>query len=314
MDVAKSWPPFLFLLLFLTSTGHSQSPTPSATVEQPKIAFTFDDLPAHSALPPGVTPLEVAKKTVAALHQAKMPPTYGFVNGARVEEQPEDGKVLSAWVDAGNRLGNHTWSHMNLNQNPIKEFETEISRNESLLIQTANGGDWHWFRYPFLAEGETPEKRAEVRRLLAQRGYKIAGVTMGFGDYLWNEPYARCRTKGDSAAIATLESSYLAAAEESIGYFRDLSHKLYGRDIPYVLLMHIGGFDAEMLPRLLDLYRSKGFKFVTLEEAEKDEFYRRETNLSEAPGPNSLEGEMKERQLAAPPRAITNPQFDLLCR
>jgi hypothetical protein len=30
-----------------------------------------------------------------------------------------------------------------------------------------------------------------------------------------------------------------------------MSEQLYNRDIPYVLLMHIGAFDARMLPRLL---------------------------------------------------------------
>jgi peptidoglycan/xylan/chitin deacetylase (PgdA/CDA1 family) len=223
-------------------------------------------------------------------------------------------EVLSAWVEAGHPVGNHTWSHMNLNQNPVGNFEGEISRNEALLNKIANGSDWHWFRYPFLAEGEAPDKRAAVRSWLGQRGYKIAGVTMSFGDYLWNEPYARCKTKGDGKAIQTLESSFLAAADESLSYYRNLSHKLYGRDIPYVLLMHIGAFDAEMLPRLLSLYRTRGFRFVTLEEAEKDEFYRRQTNPSEAGGPDSLEGALKERQLALPPHAVTNPQFDLLCR
>ena len=108
-------------------------------------------------------------------------------------------------------------------------------------------GDWHWFRYPFLDEGDTPEKRSQVRKFLAARGYKIAAVTMSFGDYMWNEPYARCVAKNDQGAIATLKSSYLAAADESITRYREMSRKLYGRDISYVLLMHVGALDAEML-------------------------------------------------------------------
>src|SRR5258707_9083410 len=108
---------------------------------------------------------------------------------------------------------------------------------------------WHWFRFPFVAEGDAPEKNAGIRAFLAQRGYKIAAVTMSFGDYMWNEPYARCKAKGDEKALASLESSYLAAADDSLGYSREMSRALYGREIPYVLLMHIGAFDAEMLPR-----------------------------------------------------------------
>jgi hypothetical protein len=57
-----------------------------------------------------------------------------------------------------------------------------------------------------------------------------------------------------------------------------------GRDVPYVLLMHVGSFDAYMMPRLLALYRSMGFRFVTLQEAESDPYYRAAIDLSR-PGP-----------------------------
>jgi peptidoglycan-N-acetylglucosamine deacetylase len=280
----------------------------------PQMAITFDDLPAHSLLPPGETRMEVASKILSALHDAHLPPTYGFVNGVRIEEQPADAAVLDAWLASGDPLGNHGWSHMNLDQHALEEFEADVNRNEPLLSPRMKDQDWHWFRFPFLAEGDTPEKRAGIRSFLLQHGYKIAGVTMSFGDYQWNEPYARCRAKGDNEAIASLESSYLAAADESIGYSRGLSQTLYGRDIAYVLLMHIGAFDAEMLPRLLSLYRSRGFQFVTLPEAERDEFYREDTDLHLSPGPDSLEQSMTERHLSLPLHALATPSFDTLCR
>ncbi|MGH9530126.1 MAG: polysaccharide deacetylase family protein, partial [Terriglobales bacterium] len=279
----------------------------------PEIAFTFDDLPAHGPLPPGETRIEVATKILSALRDAHLPPTYGFVNGIRIQEQPTDAAVLQAWRTAGNPLGNHSWSHMNLNQHTVQEFEADVTRNEPLIKKLMKNEDWRWFRFPYLAEGDTPEKRAAIRTFFAKHDYKIADVTMSFGDYLWNEPYARCSAKGDSKAIAFLESSYLTAADQSISYYLELSQTLYGRDIPYVLLMHIGALDAEMLPKLLDLYRSRGFKFVTLPQAESDEFYREDTDLHQPPGPDMLEGIAVERHLPLPPRP-TPAQLDALCR
>src|SRR5258708_36455509 len=95
-----------------------------------RIAITFDDLPAHSALPPGETRLQVASKIIAALHDGHLPPTYGFVNGLRVEEQPTDAAVLQAGRAAGYPLGNHAWSHMNLNQHAPAELEAHVTRTE----------------------------------------------------------------------------------------------------------------------------------------------------------------------------------------
>jgi peptidoglycan-N-acetylglucosamine deacetylase len=287
----------------------------SSADPSPKIALTFDDLPAHGPLPPGETRMEVISKIIAALRDAHVPPTYGFMNGLRLEEQPADGAVLlQTWQSAGNPLGNHSWSHMNLNQHPLDDFEQDVVRNESELASAMKDEDWHWFRYPFLAEGDTAAKKDGFRAFLRERGYKIAAVTMSFADYLWNEPYARCAAKGDEASITTLKNSYLAAADESIEQYRSMSHSLYQRDIAYVLLMHAGAFDAEMLPQLLQLYRARGFQFVTLPEAESDEFYRSATDLGLPPGTETLEDAMRARQLLLPPHTDFSAKLDSLCR
>ena len=187
-------------------------------------------------------------------------------------------------------------------------------RDEPTIEALMKGVDWHWFRYPFLAEGDRPEKREAVRKFFLQHGYRIADVTMSFGDYRWTEPYARCKAKGDTQAIETLKETYLEAADKSIDYYRDLSQRLYGRDIPYVLLMHIGALDAEMLPRLLDLYRSRGFEFVTLQQAESDQFYRTSIDLSLPPAPDMLEGIAGERHLPMPPQPQLSIEPESLCK
>jgi len=76
--------------------------------------------------------------------------------------------------------------------------------------------------------------------------------------------------KQDAQGIEWLMSSYLSAAKEDIALDRKLSMMLFGRDIKYVLLLHIGASDSIMLPDLLELSKKQGFDFVSLEEAEKD--------------------------------------------
>jgi lysophospholipase L1-like esterase len=286
----------------------------SPTAASRRMALTFDDLPAHGPAPAGETRVEVARKILTALRDAHVAEAYGFVNGQRLEQEPEDARVLQAWREAGYPLGNHTWSHMDLNRNQLETFEADITRNELSLGEWMRGQDWHWFRFPFLAEGDTPAKAAAVRQFLGEHDYKVAAVTMSFGDYRWNEPYARCRTRGDKKAIALLEKSYLAAAEQSIADSAEVSRRLYGREIPYVLLMHIGAFDAEMLPRLLKLYESRDFRFVTLAEAENDEFYRADTNLRRGTTADASEGAMIARRLPLAVRAVPSSQVEELCR
>ncbi len=280
----------------------------------PQIAVTFDDLPAHGSLPPGETRMEVATKLISAMRNAHMPPVFGFVNGADTEKFPADIEVLKAWHAAGNPLGNHSWSHMNPNQHTVEEFEADVVRNEPLIESLMEDADWRWFRYPFLAEGDTTEKREAIRTFLGSHGYRVATVTMSFGDYRWTEPYARCKAKGDSKAIETLKQTYLEAADKSIDFYRELSHRVLGRDVPYVLLMHVGALDAEMLPQLLELYRARGFQFITLEQAQRDEFYRVSMDLKLPPAPDMLEGLAAERRIAFPPQPQLSVEPESMCK
>ena len=306
---ARSLARWIAPLAFAVTAGAAQAATPV------KMALTFDDLPAHSTLPPGVSRMDVAGRLLAAFHDAGTGPVYGFVNGVQEEREPDSVGVLSLWRAAGHPLANHTWSHMSLNSNSLADWEADLVRNEPLLERHMAGQDWHWLRYPFLSEGETPDKHVAARKVLKARGYRIASVTMSFGDYAWNEPYARCMAKGDAAAVAVLEASYLKAAKDSLDFERGLSAKLYGRDIPYVLLMHAGAFDARMAPRLLALYRDNGVTFVSLEEAECDRFYAADDKAEATSVPTTLEEAMKAKGLPVPPQpAWGGADLDKMCR
>jgi peptidoglycan-N-acetylglucosamine deacetylase len=287
---------------------------PAITASQ-EVALTFDDLPAHGPLPPGMTRLEVAKSIIATLTGANAPHVYGFINAVKLEQVPEDRAVLEKWRAAGYMLGNHTWSHVSLTDNTAEAFEKEIAANEPALRSLMDKEDWHWFRYPFLWEGETLEKRNAVRAYLKDHGYRVAQVTLDFEDYAWNAPYARCMAKNDRESIDWLESSYLGTARQYIELDQKLSQMLFGRDIKHVMLLHLGGFQTVMLPQLLDLMKQKGFRFVTLEEAESDPAYQSNPNAGLKYGGTLLEQMIEAQHLKYPP-VPPKPmkELDALCR
>ena len=286
--------------------------TPRA--DGPVLAITVDDLPVHGELPPGETRLSVARDVIAALRDGGVPHAYGFLNGQQVAADPATLPVLTEWSAAGLPLGNHGWSHRHLSEMSAAEFEQELVKNEPLLQRHSPDGQWHWFRYPFLDEGEDAAKRAAARAVLAEHGYRIAGVTMDFADWQWTAPYARCAAAGDQAAIARLEGSFLDAARQGIGVYRTLSRQLYGRDVPYVIVLHISAFEARMLPRLLDLYREEGFRFVPLDEAQSDPVFADDMNPALPATPRGLEGKANARGLPFPPRTDFAPMLEAICR
>jgi peptidoglycan/xylan/chitin deacetylase (PgdA/CDA1 family) len=285
--------------------------------QRAEVAITVDDLPVHGDLPAGMTRAEIAKKFVETFKAKGVPGVYGFVNAKNIgaNGDTEKDSVLKIWVDAGFPLGNHTFSHIDLNTASVQAFEDEIVANESVLQGLMGGRDWHWLRYPYLHEGDTLEKRHAVRKYLADHGYKIAQVTLDFGDYAWNNPYARCVAKQDTQAIEWLKSSYLETAKNDIALDRKLSVMLFGRDIKYVLLMHIGALDSILLPDLLDLFKKEGFDFVTLEEAEKDPAYQSDPDAALLHGGTFLE-QLTEAKHLKYPQHVDRPmdKLDAICK
>jgi hypothetical protein len=59
-----------------------------------QMAITFDDLPAHGIKPPGMTRVDIAQSILGTLEREHMPPTYGFINGKRVDEDASSLAVL----------------------------------------------------------------------------------------------------------------------------------------------------------------------------------------------------------------------------
>ena len=290
------------------ATGRVPPPPPGGLT----MAITVDDIPVHGDLPPGDTRVENGRLIIAALRDAGVP-AIGFINGGPGEEEPEAAPMLEDWA-AVFPVGNHSWSHPNLNQVTNGQYQADIAANEPLLERLARGRDWHWFRYPFLAEGDDPARRAAIRAFLDGRGYRIADVTMDFADWAYNAPYARCAQLGDAAAMRAIEEDWIAAARHAVAESRAMSHALYGRDIPYVLLMHVGAVDARLLPRLLDMYREMGFAFVTLEEAQRDPHYAEAMDPGLPAAPRGLHAMIAQKRLPFPPGRESALDLDSLCR
>ena len=184
-------------------------------------------------------------------------------------------------------------------------FEQEIEKNEPILKQYAGDSDWHWLRFPFLSRGDTLEKRRAVRAWLAahdyadRRGQHEASATIsGIPSTL---AASRNTTSPPSNWLCVLLPR--RRRRRDCSYAGALSKEVYGRDIPYVLLMHIGAFDARMLRELIALYRSRGFSFVSLPEAEKDPAYSDDADTSTEPGGTGARSARHQAQATHPASA-----------
>jgi peptidoglycan/xylan/chitin deacetylase (PgdA/CDA1 family) len=288
----------------------------AAVLQAQEVALTFDDLPRIGELPANVARVDIVKHIVRILQDAHAPRVYGFVNAGKLATAPHEMEALKAWTAAGFALANHGYSHLNLAKTSLRRYTRDITANEALLRSLVpNERDWHWFRYPYLEEGETLRQKHAVAEFLKRNHYRVAEVTLDFEDFLWNAPYARCLARNKSKAIDGLKGSYLRAAEERIALGRQMSQMLYGRDIKYIMLLHVGSFETVMLPELLKLLRQQHFKLITLEEAADDPAYKTDPQWATRHGGDFLTLTMHRRGLAIPQHnRFPKDQLNRVCR
>lgn len=267
------------------STGcASQGPLVPAQPGVVEVAVTIDDLPVHGPLVPGKDRVAIAEQMLAALRKHAVPRVYGFVNARRVDEDPATEAVLRRWVEAGQMLGNHSWSHPSLTDTGVREYVADIARGEPLLERLQPGSGWRYFRYPFLYEGETLEKRRAVRGWLRDNGYTIAEVSIDADDWAYNGPYARCTTKGDLATVAALRRELIEGHVDELARMRALGKTLTGREIRQVLLLHVGVAEADTLDDLLTAYERAGARWIELPTALADPFYAQDPDQASKAG------------------------------
>ena len=288
----------------------------SGAIAGTELALTVDDLPTHGALPPGATRLAIADQMIQALKRHAAPGVYGFTNGGQLPSGPELEEILRAWRQAGFVLGNHTYSHLDLTRASAADYVVDIERNEELLARLSPPGASKYFRYPYLREGNTREKRTAVREWLTARGYTIAQVTVSLeDDWAWNDVYARCASFNDQPAIARLKSLFLETATSRLAAFEELSRRLFGRSMKHILMVHISAFDALMLDDLLTAYRAAGTRFISLQEATQDPAYRVIRAPSQDGGATFLVQIARDRRVPLP-EALTRSREEVtrLCR
>lgn len=255
-----------------------------------EIAITVDDLPRHGAISANTTRLEITKDILDILKAHGVPEAYGFVNGGKLNSSPDQMDILNLWRTNGYPIGNHGYNHKSLTKLDVATYKSEILKNdaffENLKIPKK---EYKYYRYPFLHEGNTMEKRNEIRKFLNQNNYSIAPVTIDTSDWMGNEFYAHCKDQKKLKIIASLKKTYLNNFSQKLE--RDLvwTKKIFGRQIKHILLLHVGEFTAQTLDETLHILQKKGFKFIRLEDALSDPLYKTDPQYLSATGESFID-------------------------
>lgn len=241
------------------------------------IALTFDDLPkAHGS--DDIQGLRKTTDSILRVLKAHHAPAVAFVNEDKlyVGYHLIPGRVdeLRKWVNAGVILGNHTYSHIDINAVPLKTYENNVIKGEKTYTRLMRGHSTEkWFRHPFTHTGPTAEIKNALDKFLATRGYRVAPFTIENSDWLFSSAYEKAQQSGDQAQAARIRDEYLSYNAKMLDWFESLAKDDFGHEIPQILLIHSNALHTDALDALLTQLEKRGYRFVTLTEAMKDPAY-----------------------------------------
>lgn len=268
------------LALSLALAGsRADSAEPAAPAPARTLAITVDDLPIGGPDDGLAEVAAINRRIVAALVTAESP-AVGFVNEEKLYRTGEvDGRiaVLESWLAAGLELGNHTYSHSDFNRVGLAAYQEDVIRGETVTrrLLAARGARLTWFRQTFLRTGKTAEERDSLAAWLTARGYAAAPVTVENDDWFFDSRYCVALRRGDSALAARIAEAYLAHWATMLGFYESLGERLFRRPIAQTVLLHANRINADHLPAVLELFRKRGYSFVTLSAALADPAYER---------------------------------------
>ena len=245
------------------------------------VSLTIDDLPYQRG--GGLVDDQLlTKKLVAHLREQKVP-TVGFVNEIKLHENgPEQlaarSALLEEWLDAGVELGNHTYSHVDINAVPFEDYAQDLLKGEEITraLMRERGMTLRYFRHPFLRAGKEAGIKADLEKFLREHRYVIAPVTIDNDEWIFGGAYDVAATRGDAATMQRIGRDYLHYMEQAFVFSEHLARQVVGRDIRHVLLVHANAMNAEYLDDLIVEVRARGYEFISLPEVLADDVYRRD--------------------------------------
>lgn len=233
-----------------------------AFAQSREIAITIDDLPFVGSSHGNEGNLRREKerftKIMDDLVKQQVPAT-GFVIAGSIEKGQWE--LLETFHDNGFTIGNHTYSHANLNKTGAEKYIDDIKKADEVLTPLMDKNKY--FRYPYLAEGKGQSKQA-VQEYLASLNYNIAPVTIDTKDFKFNEQLLSINWRSRASHVNRIKNIYL-----NYIWQQTLKAEKRNKDKPVkqILLIHANLINSHAMNDIIQMYKDNGYKFITLDEA-----------------------------------------------
>jgi len=230
--------------------------------EDRTIAITIDDLPFVGTDSNDSGNLKRSHDRFMKIMQSLIDnhvPATGFVIAGSIGKG--QWMLLEEFRKEGFALGNHTYTHANLNRVGSEKYINEIAHADQKLAPVMTQPKY--FRYPYLAEGKGSSKQ-KVQDYLTANQYTIAPVTIDSKDYLFNERLLHVSWRVRNQYLSQIKNKYLDYIWKQTVMAEKRSNNKPAKQI---LLVHANLLNSHFLGDVIQMYKKNGYRFISLDEA-----------------------------------------------
>src|SRR5688500_2195118 len=244
-----------------------------------RVAITIDDGPVVNEMTDLGNFQRITNGLIGSFQVEKVP-VIMFLNERQLNvpgQRDARAAVVEQWLNAGFDVGNHAYSHKSASNVPVDEFTDDVIKGEVIIrpMLEGRGKQLLWLRYPYLHSGATAEAHQAIIDFLEKRKYRHAPVTVDYADYTFAGAHTRELRHGNIDVAERIKQAYLEQVDVGFNYAERYSMELYGREIAQILLIHCNELNSVSLRDSIARIRKRGYTFISLDEAMRDDAYAR---------------------------------------
>jgi len=251
-----------------------------------KLAVGFVSIPPVDRMENPPKDADAAMRLLVEKLKAHKVPAIGFVSGNMVADEggkmfPVRTEIVRTWRDAGFEIGIGGYKHIWFHDTPVDEYIANVEKNEVITkkILAEKNLSLRYFSYPFLNNGKTVEDKNRFENWLMNRGLRSVKYTFDNQEWMYSFAYDMARRDNDINTMKEIRIEYLDYMTKMLEHFEGYSQDMFGRDIAQTLVLTPSRLITDTADEFFGLLAKRGYKFVSMDEAQSDEAYQTEEKI-----------------------------------
>lgn len=277
-----------------------------------KIAIGFVSIPSldRTANPP-LDGDATMRLMIGKLTQYKIP-AIGFVNGVMIANgeklRPVHVNMVRLWRDAGLEVGIGNYTHVWFFDTPLDEYMAGVEKNEQIVkkILAEKNLPLRYFSYPYMNTGKSIEDKNKFEAWLKQRGIAPVKYTIDNQEWMYSYAYDMARNDNDVNTMNQIKGEFINYMSKMFDHFEAYSQQMFRRDIAQTMVLTPSRLVADSADELFGMIQKRGYQFVSMDEALKDDAYQTPENFVGKSGISWFE----RWQMAKGKKLLDEPRVD----